>query len=104
MKDIENCQTTKTRSEVIVVTKQQNKILSIKNILFSQILTQNPSNQLKTAEKQAIGQIARKTKYMSKTGEKTENRLEMVFMTKDQKECVFKYFVHKIRVITKFVL
>ena len=36
------------------------------------------------------GQIARKTKYMSKTGEKTENRLEMVFMTKDQKECVFK--------------
>ena len=36
------------------------------------------------------GQIARKTNYMSKTGEKTENRLEMVFMTKDQKECVFK--------------
>ena len=34
---------------------------------------------------------------MSKTGEKTENRLEMVFMTKDQKECVFKQFVHKIR-------
>ena len=32
---------------------------------------------------------------MSKTGEKTENRLEMVFMTKDQIECVFKYFVHK---------
>ena len=27
---------------------------------------------------------------MSKTGEKTENRLEMVFMTKDQKECVFR--------------
>ena len=41
---------------------------------------------------------------MSKTGEKTENRLEMVFMTKDQKECVFKEFVHKIRVITKLVL
>ena len=41
---------------------------------------------------------------MSKIGKMTENRLEMVFMTKDQKECVFKYFVHKTRVITKFVL
>ena len=41
---------------------------------------------------------------MSKTGETTENRLEMVFMTKDQKECVFKQFVHKISVITKLVL
>ena len=90
MKDIENCQTTKTRSKVIVVTKQQNNFLSIKNILFSQILTQNASNQLKTAEKQAIRPLRIKIKYMSKTGEKTENRLEMVFMTKDQKECVFK--------------
>ena len=36
------------------------------------------------------GQIARKTKYVSKTGKRTENRFEMVFMTKDQKECVFK--------------
>ena len=41
---------------------------------------------------------------MSKTGEKTENRLEMVFMTKDQKQRVFKKFVHKNRVITIFVL
>ena len=90
MKNIENCQTTKTRSKVIVVTKQQNKFLSIKNILFSQILTQNASNQLKMAEKQAIRPNRIKTKYMSKTGEKTENRLEMVFMTKDQKEYVFK--------------
>ena len=54
VKDVENCQTTKTRSEVIVVTKQQNKFLSIKNNVFSQILTQNASNQLKMAEKQAI--------------------------------------------------
>ena len=90
MKNIENCQTTKTRSKVIVVTKQQNKFLSIKNILFSQILTQNASNQLEMAEKQAIRPLRIKTKYMSKTGEMTENRLEMVFMTKDQKECVFK--------------
>ena len=41
---------------------------------------------------------------MSKTGEKTENRLEMVFMTKDQKECVFKKFVHKIRVKTLLII
>ena len=27
---------------------------------------------------------------MSKTHEKTENRLEMFFMTKDQKQCVFR--------------
>ena len=97
MKDIENCQTTKTRSKVIVVTKQQNKFLSIKNFLFSQILTQNASNQLKMAEKQAIRPNRKKPKYMSKTGEKTENRLEMVFMTKDQKECVFN------SLFTKFV-
>ena len=84
------CQTTKTCSEVIVVTKQQNKFLSIKNNVFSQILTQNASNELKWPKNKQYGQIARKTKYMSKTGEKTENRLEMVFMTKDQKECVFK--------------
>ena len=90
VKDVENCQTTKTRSEVIVVTKQQNKFLSIKNTVFNQILTQNASNQLKMAEKQAIRPNRKKTKYMSKTGERTENRLEMVFMTKDQKECVFK--------------
>ena len=75
---------------MIVVTKQQIKILSIKNNVFSQILTQNASNQLKMAEIQAIRQIARKTKYVSKTGKMTENRLEMVFMTKDQKQCVFK--------------
>ena len=41
---------------------------------------------------------------MSKTGEKSENRLEMVFMTKDQKECVFKEFVHKIRVKTLLII
>ena len=35
---------------------------------------------------------------MSKTVENTENRLEMIFMTKDQKEYVFKKCVHKIRV------
>ena len=38
---------------------------------------------------------------MSETGEKTKNCLEMVFMTKDQKECVFKWLVHKNRVIKK---
>ena len=90
MKDVENCQTTKTRSEVIVVTKQQNKFLSIKNTLFSQILTQNASNQLKMAEKQAIRPNRKKNEIYVKTGEKTENRLEMIFMTKDQKKCVFK--------------
>ena len=43
---------------------------------------------------------------MSKTGEKTENRLEMVFITKDQKEC-FQIVCsqnschNKIRYITK---
>ena len=41
---------------------------------------------------------------MSKTGEMTENRLEMVFMTKDQTECVFKEFVHKIRVKTFLII
>ena len=35
---------------------------------------------------------------MSKTGENTENLLDMIFMTKDQKQCVFKKFVHQIRV------
>ena len=90
MKDVENCQTTKTRSEVIVVTKQQNKFLLIKNNLFSQILTQNASNQLKMAEKQAIRPNRKKNEIYVKTGEITENRLEMIFMTKDQKECVFK--------------
>ena len=90
MKNVEDCQTTKTRSEVIVVTKQQNKLLSIKNNVFSRILTQNVSNQLKMAKIQAIHPNRKKKKiYMSKTGEKTENRLEMVFMTKDQKQCVF---------------
>ena len=44
---------------------------------------------------------------MSKTGEKTENRLEMVFMTKDQKEMCFQIVCsqdschNKIRFITK---
>ena len=90
MKDIENCQTTKTRSKVIVVTKQQNKFVSIKNNLFSQILTQNASNQLKMAEKQAIRPNRKKKLNICQNWWKTENRLEMVFMTKDQKECVFK--------------
>ena len=35
---------------------------------------------------------------MSKTGRITENLLEMIFMNKDQKKCVFKKFVHKLRV------
>ena len=37
---------------------------------------------------------------MSKTAENTENRLKTIFMTQDQKEYVFKKFVHKIRVKT----
>ena len=41
---------------------------------------------------------------MSKTSEKTENRLEIVFMAKDQKECVFKEFVHKIRFKTLLII
>ena len=31
-----------------------------------------------------------KKKYMSKTGKNTENRLEMIFMTKDQRICFQK--------------
>ena len=67
-----------------------NKFLSIKNILFSQILTQNASNQLKMAEKQAIRPNSKKkTKCMLKLVKNTQNRLEMIFITKDQEECVF---------------
>ena len=36
--------------------------------------------------------------------ENTENRLEMVFITKDQKECVFKLFVYQIRVKTSLII
>ena len=37
---------------------------------------------------------------MSKTDKNTQNRLEMIFMTKDQKERVFKWFVYQICVKT----
>ena len=45
---------TKNRLEVIFVTKQQNKFLSIKNNIFSQKSTQNASNQIKLARKQPL--------------------------------------------------
>ena len=68
-----------------------NKFPSIKNILFSQILTQNASNQLKLAEKQAIrAKQQKKLNVCQKLVKNTQNRLEMIFMNKDQKECVFK--------------
>ena len=41
---------------------------------------------------------------MSKTGKNTENRLEMIFMTKDHKKCAFKKFVHKTRVKTLLII
>ena len=41
---------------------------------------------------------------MLKTGKNTENHLEMIYMTKDQKECVFKTFVHKVRVKTHLII
>ena len=78
---------TKNRLKVIVVTKMQNKFLSIKNISFSQILTQNASNQLKLAEKQAIRpNNKKKLSVCQKLAKNTQNRLEMIFMPKDQKK------------------
>ena len=66
-----------------------NKFLSIKNILFSQILTQNASNQLKLAEKQAIRpNNNKKISVCQKLVKNTQNRLEMIFKTKDQIDCV----------------
>ena len=86
---------------MIFVTKMPNKFLSIKNILFSQILTQNASNQLKLAEKQAIRPNSKKKlNVCQKLVKNTQNRLEMIFMTKDQEDCVFKQFVYQIRVKT----
>ena len=41
---------------------------------------------------------------MSKLVKNTQNRLEMIFMTKDQKECVFKEFVYQIRVKTFLII
>ena len=67
-----------------------NKFLSIKNILFSQILTQNASNQLKLAEKQAMRpNNKKKISVCQKLVKNTQNRLAMIFMTKDQTECAF---------------
>ena len=69
---------------MIFVTKMPNKFLSIKNILFSQILTQNASNQLKLAEKQAIRPNSKKKiNACQKLVKNTQNRLEMIFMNKE---------------------
>ena len=76
---------------MIFVTKMPNKFLSIKNISFSQSLTQNASNQLKLAEKQAIHpKSKKKINVCQKLVKNTQNRSEYTFMTKDQKKCVFE--------------
>ena len=41
---------------------------------------------------------------MSKLVKNTQNRLEMIFMTKDQEECVFNQFVYQIRVKTLLII
>ena len=45
------------------------------------------------------GETTQKPKIDQKVGN-TETRLEMIFMTKYQKECGYKKFVHQIRVKT----
>ena len=68
-------------------------------------MTQNASNQLKLAEKQAIRPNSKKKlNVCQKVVENTQNRLEMIFMTKDQKKCVFNQFVYQIRVKTRLII
>ena len=74
---------------MIFVTKMLNKFFSIKNILFSQILTQNASNQLKLEKNKQFGQQQKKLNVCQKLVKNTQNRLEMDFHDQGPKRMCF---------------
>ena len=76
---------------MIFVTKMPNKFLSIKNISFSQILTQKRFKSVETGRKTSnTAKQQKKLNVCQKLVKNTQNRLKWIFMTNDQKECVFK--------------
>ena len=91
---------TKNRLEVIFVTKMPNKFLSIKNLLFSQIIESKRFKSVETGRKTSnTAKQQKKLNVCQKLIKNTQNRLEMIYMTKDQEDVflnsLFTKFVSK---------
>ena len=74
---------------MIVETNCQTSFFQSKTFIWPNIDLKR-FKSVETAEKQAIRPNSKKKKCMSKTRKNTQNRLETIFMTKDQKVCVFE--------------